>query len=84
MFCGLNRKTFDTFVKIYEDGPIEKDKVKNERAAADLLNGGYIMKIGHGRDVLYKTTRIGEEIFEKVMEIADGWKDDMGILKSKV
>ena len=35
----------------------------------------FVMKIGHGRDVLYKPTRIGVDIFEKVMELVDGWRD---------
>lgn len=74
VFCALNRRTFDTFVVIYEDGPIESEKVGHEKAVRELIDGGFVMKIGHGRDVLYKTTRIGEEIFEKVAELVDGWK----------
>ena len=74
VFCALNPRTFDIFVRIYEDGPIEKFKLgKHDREVSELINGGFVMKIGHGRDVLYKTTRIGEEIFEKVAEICDGW-----------
>ena len=41
----------------------------------ELIDGGFVMKIGHGRDVLYKPTRIGVDIFEKVMELVDGWRD---------
>lgn len=73
VFCALNRRTFDVFVRIYEDGPIEKDKIGHEKVVKELIDGGFVMKIGHGRDVLYKTTRIGEEIFEKVAELVDGW-----------
>ena len=73
VFCALNRRTFDVFVRIYEDGPIEKDKIGHEKVVKELIEGGFVMKIGHGRDVLYKTTRIGEEIFEKVAELVDGW-----------
>ena len=75
VFCALNRRTFNTFVQIYEDGPLAKDVVGHEKVVAELIDGGFVMKIGHGRDVLYKTTRIGEEIFEKVAAIVDGWAD---------
>lgn len=73
VFCALNRRTFDVFVRIYEDGPIKKDKIGHEKIVKELIDGGFVMKIGHGHDVLYKTTRIGEEIFEKVAELVDGW-----------
>lgn len=73
VFCALNRRTFDVFVRIYEDGPIEKDKIGHEKVVKELIEGGFVCKIGYGRDVLYKTTRIGNEIFEKVAEIVDGW-----------
>ena len=75
VFCSLNRRTFDTFVRIYEDGPVAKDVIGHEKVVNELINGGFVMKVGHGRDVLYKPTRIGVEIFEKVMELVDGWRD---------
>ena len=74
VFCALNRRTFDVFVRIYEDGPVHKDKIGHEKVVKELIDGGFVMKIGHGRDVLYKPTRIGVDIFEKVMELVDGWR----------
>ena len=75
VFCALNRRTFDVFVRIYEDGPVHKDKIGHEKVVKELIEGGFVRKIGHGRDVLYKPTRIGVDIFEKVMELVDGWRD---------
>jgi len=74
VFCALNRRTFDVFVRIYEDGPIEKDKIGHEKVVRELIDGGFVTKIGHGRDVLYKPSRIGVDILEKVMELIDGWR----------
>lgn len=47
VFCALNPRTFDIFVRIYEDGPIEKFKLgKHDREVSELINGGFVMKIG--------------------------------------
>ena len=62
-------------MRIYEDGPVHKDKIGHEKVVKELIDGGFVMKIGHGRDVLYKPTRIGVDIFEKVMELVYGWRD---------
>ena len=37
VFCALNRRTFDVFVRIYEDGPIEKDKIGHEKIVKELI-----------------------------------------------
>lgn len=75
VFCALNRKTFDIFVRIYEDGPVLKSEIGHEKVINELIEGGFVMKYGTGFNVMYKPTKIGVDIFEKVMEIVDGWRD---------
>jgi hypothetical protein len=69
----INKRTFNVFVKLYEDGPVPVKSVKNVRSVNELIVGGFVQKSYEGGELKFRTTVIGERVFEAVAEIVDGW-----------
>jgi hypothetical protein len=69
----INKRTFDTFVRLYEEGPIVVDKFKRTKALDELIRGGFVQNSWEDGIRYYKVTVIGQRIFEKVADVVDGW-----------
>ena len=70
----INKKTFDTFVKLYEDGPVRIGEFKRTRALDELIDGGFAQVWFEDGVKYYRTTVVGERIFEAVAGVVDGWR----------
>jgi len=73
VFSVINKKTFDVWIKLYEDGPVSVEKMKKrERVIGLLIEGGFVRKSFEGGELKYRTTVVGERIFEAVADVCDG------------
>lgn len=69
----INKHTFNAFVKLYEGGPVPVKSVRNVKAINQLIEGGFARKYYESGVLYYRTSVIGERVFEAVAEIVDGW-----------
>ena len=72
VFSVINKRTFNTFIKLYEGGPVRVKGFKNVKMIDELMKGGFVQKSYEDGELKYRTTVVGERIFEAVADVCDG------------
>jgi hypothetical protein len=68
---ALNERTYDVFVDIYENGPLELGGIKAVQTLEILVNGGLVGQRSNGNDVVVFVTKLGQELFEGMMDVIE-------------
>ena len=69
----INKKTFDVFIKLYEHGPVLVEKMKrHDKIVNQLIDAGVVRKCYENGHLYYRTSVVGERLFEAVADVCDG------------
>jgi len=68
---ALNERTYDLFVDLYENGPLNANSIRCQQTLAILVNAKLVWQIGDSKGVMVGVSRLGQELFERIMDVIE-------------